>query len=89
MGSLNQPGFSLALFNLTHVTKSASSVDQIISLIDGPHASATWPTNSIVGLTPEGLRKRTQEGRSINVPEETTEVVVGGPKIYGTSRCDV
>ena len=45
-----------------------------------PHASVAWPTNSIVGSTSEGLRKRTREGRSINVPEETAEVVVGGPK---------
>ena len=35
--SLNQPGFSLTLLNLTHVSKSASSVEQVISLIDAPH----------------------------------------------------
>ena len=89
MGSLNQPGFSLTLLNLTHVAKSASSVDQVISLIDAPHASASWPTNSIIGSTPEALRNRTREERSIDVPEEIAEVVVGGPKLYGTSRRDV
>ena len=63
MGSLNQPGFSLTLLNLTHVAKSTSSVDQVISLIDAPHASASWPTNSIIGSTPEALRNRTREER--------------------------
>ena len=86
MGSLNQPGFSLTLLNLTHVAKSTSSVEQVISLIDAPHASAAWPTNSIIGSTPEALTNRTREERSIDVPEETAEVVVGGPKLYGTFR---
>jgi dihydroxyacetone kinase len=86
MGSLNQPGFSLTLLNLTHAAKSASSVEQIISLIDAPHATAAWPTNSIIGSTPEALRKRTREERSIDIPKETAEVVVGGPKLYGTFR---
>ena len=86
MGSLNQPGFSLTFLNLTHVAKSASFVEEVISLIDAPHASASWPTNSIIGSTPEALRNRTREERSIDVPEETAEVVVGGPKLYGMSR---
>jgi dihydroxyacetone kinase len=81
MGSLNQLGFSLTLLNLTHVAKSASFVEQVISSIDVPHASAAWPTNSIIGLTTEVLRKRTREERSIEVQEEMAEVVVGGPKI--------
>jgi hypothetical protein len=37
---------------------------------------------------PEALRKRTRKEKWINVPEETAEVVVGGPKLYGTSRRD-
>jgi hypothetical protein len=43
MGSLNQQGFPIALFNLTHVAKLASFVEQVISSIDAPHAPATWP----------------------------------------------
>ena len=43
-------------------------------------------TNSIIHSTTEALRKRIREERSIDVPEETAEVVVGGPKLYGTSR---
>ena len=34
-------------------------------------------------------RKRTREERSVDVLEETAEVVVGGPKLYGTSKRDV
>ena len=37
-----------------------------------------WPTNSIIGSTTEALlREQTREERSIDVPEEMTEVVVG------------
>ena len=38
-------------------------------------------TNSIIHSTTEALRKRTREERSIDVPEEAAEVVVGGPQI--------
>ena len=93
MGSLNnQPGLPLTLLNLTHVAKSASSVDQVVSLIGAPHASASWPgTNSIIGATSEPLRGRTREEslRSIDIVEEKAEVVVGSPQMYGTSRCEL
>jgi len=88
MGSLNQLGFLLALLNLTHIVKSASSVDQVASLIDAPYPSAAWPTNTIIGSTPETLWQRTREERLIDVPEETAEAVVGGPQLYGMSRSD-
>ena len=38
---------------------------------------------------PEASRKRTREQKWIGVPEETAEVVVGGPKLYGSSRRDI
>jgi len=81
MGSLNQPGFSLILLNLTHIAKLASSVGQVTFLIEAPHLSAAWPTNSIIRLTTETLRKRTRDQRSIDIPEEAAEVMVGGSKI--------
>ena len=43
---------------------------------------------SIIGSTPDALRNRTREERSIDVPEETAEAVVGGPKFYGALRRD-
>lgn len=49
---------------------------------DAPHASAGYHW-----FDPEALRKRIPEERSIDVPEETAKVMVGGPKFYGTSRC--
>jgi hypothetical protein len=81
--------FRSPLLNLTHVAKTASSADQVTSLIDAPHAYTAWPANSVIGLTPEASRKRTREERWIDVPEETVEVVVGGLKLYGTSRRDI
>ena len=78
MWFLDQPGFSLTLLNLTPIAKLASSVEQVISWIDAPQPSAAWPTNSIIGSTTEALlRERTWEERSIDVPEEMVEVVVG------------
>ena len=54
-----------------------------------PHASAAWLPTVSFGSTAEALRKQTREERSIYVPEGTAEVVVGGPKLYGTLRRDV
>jgi hypothetical protein len=45
--------------------------------------------HSIIGPTTETLSKRTREERSIDIPEETADVVVGGSKLYGTSKRDV
>ena len=50
--------------------ENAWSVDQVTSLIDSPYASAAWPANSIIGSTPEALRKRTRTEKWIDVPEE-------------------
>ena len=59
IGSLDQPGFSLTLLKLSHITHSASSVEQVISLIDAHmrDAYAAWLTNNIIGSTTEALRK--------------------------------
>ena len=65
MGSLNQPRFSLSLLNLTRVAKTALSVDQATSLIDAPQVSAAWPANSVIGSTPEALRKG-NSGREVD-----------------------
>jgi hypothetical protein len=51
-------------------------VEQVTPSIDVPRASAAWPTKNIIGSTTEVLRKRTQEERSIDVPEEMAEVAV-------------
>lgn len=67
----------LAQFN----TRCEIGVEQVIFLIEAPHSSCAWPTNSIIRSTTEALRKRTQEKRSIDVPEEAVEVVVGGSRI--------
>jgi hypothetical protein len=81
MGTLNQPGFLLTLLNSTHVAKSASFVEQVAFLIEVPHSSAAWPTNSIIRSTTEALKKRIRDEKSIDVPEEAAEAVVSGSKI--------
>ncbi|KDR72886.1 hypothetical protein GALMADRAFT_252217 [Galerina marginata CBS 339.88] len=82
MGSLNAPGFSLTLLNLSLVSKTVSSVEELVTFIDAPHASAAWPTSSMYS-TPEALKNRTREERFINVPEEKTEnVLIGGATLH-------
>ena len=84
MTSLNSPGFSLTLLNLSLISKSVSSIEELLGFIDAPHASASWPTSSVYS-TPEALRNRTRAERFIDVPRENehVDVVVDGAKLHG------
>jgi len=84
MTSLNSPGFSLTLLNLSLISKSVSSIEELLAFIDAPHASASWPTSSIYSA-PEALRNRTRAERFIDVPQENehVDVVVDGAKLHG------
>ncbi|KAJ7641469.1 Dak1 domain-containing protein [Roridomyces roridus] len=66
MTSLNAPGFSLTLLNLTHIAKSVSSVEELIKFVDAPHASAAWPSKSVYP-TPTHLEKRAREEKFIEI----------------------
>ncbi|KAF8151786.1 Dak1 domain-containing protein [Crassisporium funariophilum] len=81
MTSLNAPGFSLSMLNLSLITKTISSVEELLTLVDAPHASASWPTSNVFPL-PDALKQRTREERFIEVPKEAEQVRVGGPTLH-------
>ncbi|KAG7442219.1 dihydroxyacetone kinase [Guyanagaster necrorhizus] len=72
MTSLNAPGFSITLLNLSFVARARNNGKgeaEIIELIDAPHASAAWPGSNL-SLVPDHLAKRTREERFVDVVEE-------------------
>ncbi|KAJ6590569.1 Dak1 domain-containing protein [Mycena vulgaris] len=80
MTSLNAPGFSLTLLNLTHISKSVSSIEELLTFVDAPHASAAWPSTSVYPV-PEKLSKRTREEKLVDIPAEHKLAQVGGPTL--------
>ncbi|KAJ7675427.1 hypothetical protein B0H17DRAFT_1080731 [Mycena rosella] len=85
MTSLNAPGFSLTLLNLTHISKSVSSVEELLAFVDAPHASAAWPSTSVYPV-PEKLSKRTREEKFVDIPAEHKLAQVGGPTLKGAFK---
>jgi dihydroxyacetone kinase len=83
MTSLNAPGFSLTLLNLTHIATSVSSVTELLAFVDAPHASAAWPSTSVFPV-PEKLARRTREEKFVDIPAEHRLAVVGGSTLQGT-----
>ena len=87
MTSLNAPGFSITLLNVTHTARvfdSGKGEQEILDLIDAPQASAAWPGSSFTSI-PETLRARTRQERYIEVTEEpvAAQVEKTGPKVNG------
>nr|ODN96149.1 dihydroxyacetone kinase [Cryptococcus depauperatus CBS 7855] len=85
MGSMNMPGISLSLLNLTNVTDecSSTSVSQLLQLLDAPHNSVAWPATSQIYPVPDSLKGRKREDAFVDVQEEEKEIEASGPPIYG------
>ncbi|WWD07286.1 dihydroxyacetone kinase [Kwoniella europaea PYCC6329] len=83
MGSMNMPGISLSLLNLTNVAAENSfvSTSRLLELLDAPHNSPAWPATSQRYPLPEGLRNRKREDAFTEVEEEKEEVYTGGAKL--------
>lgn len=59
MGSMNMPGFSVSLLNVTNVARDTGRAeDALIALLDAPHTSAAWPATSTVHPLPGPLAGR-------------------------------
>lgn len=86
MGSMNMPGISLSLLNLTNVAEECSFVDtsKLIGFLDAPHNSVAWPATSQIYPLPEKLANRKREDKFVDVEEEKKEEVTGGPQLFGT-----
>ncbi|KAJ7119555.1 Dak1 domain-containing protein [Mycena epipterygia] len=80
MTSLNAPGFSLTLLNLTHISKTVSSVEELLAFVDAPHASAAWPSTSVYPV-PTQLSQRTREEKFVDIPAEHKLAQAGGPTL--------
>ncbi|WVQ85797.1 dihydroxyacetone kinase [Cryptococcus sp. DSM 104549] len=85
MGSMNMPGISLSLLNLTNVAADISSVstEQLLTFLDAPHNSVSWPATSQIYPLPEALKGRKREDKFVEAEEEEKEEVVGGPQLFG------
>lgn len=86
MGSMNMPGFSISLTNLSNISgETGVPVDRLLSLIDAPHNSSAWPATSSIHPLPENLKGRKREDQFIEVEKEEKgkAETPTGPKIQG------
>lgn len=78
--SLNAPGFSLSLLNLTSVSQAtSSSIDTLLELVDAPHSSAAWQTSTYPAPGNLASRKRTE--KFVDVPAEAKAKEEAGPTL--------
>ena len=82
MTSMNMPGISLSLLNLTNVAAECSftSTTKLLELLDAPHNSPAWPANQGVYPLPEKLKNRKRQDRFVEVEKEE-EIVSTGPRL--------
>lgn len=83
MGSMNMPGISLSLLNLTNVAQECSGIStaQLIDLIDAPHNSAAWPATQNFYPLAKGMEGKSRHDRFTEVEQEEKKVETGGPKL--------
>lgn len=82
MGSMNMPGFSLSLTNLTNISESTKiPVEDLLALVDAPHNTPAWPATQNIYPVPEHLAKRKRQEQFTEVAAEETKVHVQGPKL--------
>lgn len=86
--SLNAPGFSVSLINLSNVSKECSlSTDELLKLYDRPTSSVSWP--NLVRPGADATRTVSADGTS-NVAEEgpsrANSIVVDGKLLEGAIR---
>ncbi len=88
MTSMNMPGISLSLLNLTNVASecSSTSVAQLLEFIDAPHNSPAWPATQNIYPLPEKLRNRRRADQFTEVAKEETNLAPDGPKLQGQAN---
>ncbi|ODN82872.1 dihydroxyacetone kinase [Cryptococcus amylolentus CBS 6039] len=88
MGSMNMPGISLSLLNLSNVAAENNfvSVPKLLEFLDAPHNSVAWPATSQIYPLPEHLKNRKREDKFIDVEEEKKEENIGGPELFGNKE---
>lgn len=82
MGSMNMPGVSLSLLNLTNVAaETGLSVERLFELIDAPHRTTAWPANTGVYPVDAPLDCRKRADKFTEVAKEEKAHSTRGPKI--------
>lgn len=82
MGSMNMPGVSLTLLNLTNVSAETNlPVSRLLELIDAPHNSPAWPSQPTPVSTKLAGRKR--QDAWVDVAKEEKPVRKEHKKILG------
>lgn len=90
MGSMNMPGLSISLLNLTNVADECSSivdVAKLLTFLDAPHLTSAWPATENIYPLPEKLKGRKREDAFTEVEKEEKKTVTDGPKLLGESTC--
>lgn len=89
MGSMNMPGISLTLLNLTNVSEECSiPVPKLLELLDAPHNSPAWPTTHGIYPLPENLERRKREDAWVEVakeekpPKKESKQILGKLSLY-------
>lgn len=88
MGSMNMPGISLSLLNLTNIAEECSftSTKHLLELIDAPHNTPGWPATQNMYPVPPELAQRKRADQFIEVEKEEKVAHIGGPKMIGKSN---
>lgn len=83
MGSMNMPGISLSLLNLSNIERETGvTADRLIELIDAPHTSVAWPaTEHVYSNLPKSLAARKRADQFTEVEVETKQAAHAGPKL--------
>ncbi|ORY31220.1 Dak1 domain-domain-containing protein [Naematelia encephala] len=94
MGSMNMPGLSISLLNLTNVSVDCPEfqVDTLLDLLDAPHTSFAWPATQNIYPLPDALRTRTRADLFTEVKQEEKETTQNipdepsGPKLQASPK---
>lgn len=84
MGSMNMPGISLTLLNLSNVSEECSiPVEKLLEMLDAPHNSPAWPMTSGIYPLPKELEGRGRKDAWVDVAKEEKPVRKESKQILG------
>jgi dihydroxyacetone kinase len=83
MGSMNMPGISLTLLNLSNVSEECNiPVEKLLGMLDAPHNSPAWPMTSGIYPLPPNLERGRKEAW-VDVAKEEKPVRKESKQILG------
>lgn len=86
MGSMNMPGISLTLLNLTNVSEECSiPVSKLLDMLDAPHNSPAWPCTQNMYPVSQALEGRKRQDAWVDVKKEEKPPRKESKQILGTS----